>query len=368
MQLKRAPDEMSEKEYRNIRDRLSYSSIKLFDNDRKAFYNQLILGNVPREKETVSKTMGSLVHCFLAEQSFEDKFHLLSAVEPKGQMKLLVDNLYDRAMQSVIELEDGKMVIDAKFETLLEDAIQTTKYDYEGKEVNFKGKDFAKITSLFQDSDAEIYYREKLSAVGKLVVATTTITQAEKMVERLKSHSYTYEYANARNGGNLVVYNELAIMFEHGGVLYKSLLDKVIINKEDKTIQPLDWKTSWDNEEPKYAYLKFGYYLQAAMYNMALNKWAVEQGYRDFKILPMKFIFCDTAGFADPVVLDLSMDDIGAGWTGFVDERGYYYKGLRDLMTEIEWHSSSGNWATSKTIYDNKGHMDLVGIYNQILA
>lgn len=347
---------ISEGMYRGLRDRLSYSSIKKFDNDRKAFYREMILGEKPREKTTISKTMGSLVHMYLAEQKFEDKFHLMSAIEPKGQMLLLTNNLYDRAMKSVIINEEGQHVINEKFEVLFIDAVNETKYDTDMKEVNFKGKDMEKIIGLFSDSDAEIYYKEMLENIGKEVVSVAMDKKAEDISNKLRGHSYTYEIANARTGGDIEVFNELAILFEHEGVPYKSLVDKLIVDHVLKTIQPIDWKTSWDNEEPKYAYLKFGYYLQGTMYDMAINAWRKEHNLEGYTVLPMKFVFCDTGGWADPVVLTLSMADILAGWNGFT-LRGYKYRGLKELMDDIAWHVETQNWATGKAIYEKKGEL-----------
>ena len=78
----------------------------------------------------------------------------------------------------------------------------------------------------------------------------------------------------------------------------------------------------------------------------------------------MKFIFCDTSGFADPVVLALSQDDLIAGWNGF-KLRGYEYRGLKELMSDIAWHVDTGNWATSKAIYDAKGYIQLALNYEE---
>lgn len=348
---------LSEGQYRGIRDRLSYSSIKQFDNDRKAFYREHVLGEKKREKETISLQMGSLVHMYLAEQNFDDKFHLMNANEPKGQMKLLVDNLFNRAMKSVIVNEQGQHVIDEKFEVLFLDAVTETKYDGDMKEIAFKGKDVEKILGMFIDSDAEMYYKEMLDNIGKSTVSVASVTKAEDIANKLRGHSFTYEYANARTGGDLEVFNELAILFEHEGVFYKSMVDKLIINHALKTIQPIDWKTSWDNEEPKYAYLKFGYYLQGTMYDLAITTWMKEHPELDgYTLMPMKFIFCDTGGWADPVVLSLTKEDIVSGWHGF-KIRGYVYRGLKDLMSDIAWHVETQNWATSKAIFDKKGDL-----------
>lgn len=344
---------ITEQQYRKLKDRLSYSALKTFDNDRKKFYQEFILGEARKESESASTLMGSLVHHLLSGLPFEDKFHLLSAVQPSGQMKDLVDALFRRTVKSMV---DG--VITEKFEVLFNDAVQEVKYDGAGNEIAFKKKDLDKIVTMFEGTDAEIYYKELLLTIGKSVVTTNLITKAEQLVEKLKGHSYTYEYANACTKKGIDVFNELPILFEVDNVPYKSMLDKVIVNHETKTIQPLDWKTSWDSENPQGAYLKFGYYLQAALYDYALEQWTKEHSITDYEIKPMIYIFCDTSGFADPVVLKLSDDDISAGWDGF-KIRGYEYRGLRDIMNDIEWHVDTGNWATSKAIFDAKGHIQL---------
>ncbi len=133
--------------------------MKQFDNDRKAFYREMILGESRAEKDTVSKVMGSLVHLYLSDGDFSERFHLLNANEPKGQMKELVDNLYDRTMRSLEVDEQGNYRSTEKFEVLFMDAVQATKYDQDMKEVAFKGKDMQKIIGMFAESDAEIYYK-----------------------------------------------------------------------------------------------------------------------------------------------------------------------------------------------------------------
>jgi len=350
--------QLSEKQYRGLKDRLSYSSIKLFDNDRKRFFHEAILGEPRKETESASTLMGSLVHCLLAGQPFDEKFHMISVVEPKGQLKELVDALFRRTLKSMV---DG--VVTEKFEILFTDAVQEVKYDVTGKEVAFKGKDLDKIVGMFE-GDAEIYYKELLQTIGKSVVTVNLVTKAEQIVQKLQGHSYTYQYANARSAQGIDVFNELTILFEIDSVPYKSMLDKVIVNHDAKTIEPLDFKTSWNSEEPQGSYLKFGYYLQAALYDYALSQWVKEHNLENYTIVPMKFIFCDTSGFADPVVLGLSQDDLIAGWNGF-KLRGYEYRGLKELMSDIAWHVDTGNWATSKTIYDAKGYIQLALNYEE---
>jgi len=346
-------NQLSEKDYRGLKDILSYSALKSFDTDREKFYKEFVLGNPKKETESTATLLGSLVHCFLAEQKFEDKFHMLSAVEPSGQMKELADALFKRTL---IGLNDG--VQTESFMTLFSDAVQNVKYDESGKEVKFKGKDVEKILVMFEGSDAEIYYKELLLTIGKSAVSVSLITKAEQIVSKLRGHSYTHVYANARSEKGIDVFNELTVQFKIGLIPYKSMIDKTIVDHEQKTIQPIDWKTSWDSEEPQRAYLKFGYYIQAGLYAYALKEWAYSHGLESYTILPMIYIFCDTTGFADPTVLKLKVEDIVAAWKGFY-LRGYYYRGISELIDDIAWHVETGIWSSSYQMHKSKGIVNL---------
>ena len=73
---------------------------------------------------------------------------------------------------------------------------------------------------------------------------------------------------------------------------------------------------------------------------------------------PMKFIFVDTAGFADPVVLELKQNDLDKAVSGFT-LRGFKYKGLSDLHHEIAWHVETGIWSSAMDISKNNGRVIL---------
>jgi hypothetical protein len=345
--------QMSESEYRGLKDRLSYSSIKDFDTDREKFFREFVMGEARKESSSNALILGSLVHCLLANQHIEDKFYELKPIKAKGQMKDLAEALFK---QSFRKLEDGART--EPFLTLFTDAVNSVKLDSAGNEIAFKNKNIETILGMFEKSVAEEYYNDLMSSKGKMPVTETQVKKAEVLVGRLREHSFTYMYANAMTDKTTTVYNELPILFEVKGVAYKSMVDRIIVDHEQKLISPIDWKTSWDNEEPQRAYLKFGYYLQAGLYHFAIKKWAEENNMGDYTVEPMKYIFCDTSGFSDPVVLVLSKDDISKAWTGFTI-RGYRYRGLAELMEDIAWHNDNAIWTTSKEIHDKKGHIKL---------
>lgn len=349
---------ISEKEYRSIKERLSYSSIKLFDSDRKKFYKECVLSERRTEKQSISLILGNLVHLLLSDpNTFDEKFVIAQVNKPSGQMGDLVDNLFDRTMKSA-QVENGKLIQQDSFPVIFADAFHRTKYDFDGvTEIAFKKKEQEKVLAMFE-ADGQLYYDELLRVVGKTVVSIATIDNAERLVNKLKSHEYTRELANVTTEGDIEVFNELPILFEVGDVPFKSMIDKIIIRHSEKTIEPIDWKCSWDAEDPERAYTKYGYYIQAAMYNKALNVWKKEHNLDDYKVLPLKFVFIDTQGWCDPVILELTADDIDRGTRGFT-LRGYRYAGLEPLIEEIQWCLSEGTFTTTRELKKKNGRFRL---------
>lgn len=350
---------ITEKEYRNIKSAINYSAIKLFDKSREQFYNEIILGNPRRDKPSVAKTMGSMIHSLLAgeEGMFDHKFQLLQGRElsPTTHMYTLVENLYERSLQS---MDENGMQKD-KFEVIFEDAVQRTKYDYNGNEVMFKKKSTEQILTLFQEQGEDVY-QQKLAATGKTVVSAQQIEQAEKLVEKLKAHPYTREYANAETTDETTVFNELPILCTIHGIEYKGMPDRMIIDHSKKIVKTIDWKSAHSVDEAAYnggvvgQYLSYGYYIQAALYKLLIEYWCKEHGMEDYTIEPMTFIYVDTRGFMDPVVLPLSQDDIDRAWRGF-SVAGRIYNGLSNILAEIAWASETGIWTTTKEHHENNG-------------
>ncbi len=268
---------ISEKEYRNLRDRLSYSYLKLFDQDRESFFKQLILGEKKIEKQTPSIVMGQLVHTLLSQEDFDVKFHISQTSKPVGQMGELCDALYTRSMQSLNEFNEQQ----DNFKMIFSDAVRRVKYDFNGEEIAFKKKDEAKILEMFEGTNAELYYKEQtIDAFGKIIVSIPQIEQAERLVQKIKENSVTERYVNqqtewldeVRDIKAIEIYNELPILFNYMEIPCKILPDKLKIDHVNKTIEPIDWKcSSWDNESPEGSYLKYAYYIQAALYDTGIE-------------------------------------------------------------------------------------------------
>ncbi len=345
---------IEEKVYRSLKERISYSDLKTYDTNRSKFFKTRILGEEVRETESTSLVMGSLVHCLLADMGdFDTKFHITSAKKPGGQIGELCDALFLRTLKSISTNEVGDKIQQDKFETLFSDAFNSVKYNFSGEEVAFKKKDLEWALEKFQ-VEGQMYYNDCMECIGKSIVSIPQIEQAEKLVQKLKSHPYTADIVNVQSTEEIEVFNELPILFKIGNVDYKSMPDKMHIDHVKKEVRSYDYKTSWMAGTPEYAYLLNKYYLQLGLYNYAITQWLQEHKLEGYTVLPMMFIFIDTTGFHDPLILQPSKDDVERAWRGFT-VTGRIYHGIQYLIDEIQHCLSEGVWTTTSELSKNGG-------------
>lgn len=361
---------MTESEYRSLNERLSYSLLKLYAQNRPKFYKQVICQEITPKESSNATIVGDIAHVLLADHQgeFDTKFHITSVDPPKGQLGELCEILYRRAIKSVrYNEQEGTYTQTERFETLFQEAVQQVKYDYNSmKEVKFVGKNLEKILELFTTPDkdgnvAEMWYKEALDTIGKQIVTADQCEKAEKVVEVLRTHSYTADIVNQVTEGDVEIFNELIILYSIDGILYRSMVDKLKVSHEKKEIQPYDYKATYDVENGwEYSYLKFFYHLQVGLYDIAIKEWAIEHKLQDYTVKPMVYIAADTTGQDAPVVYTMTDQDVLMAKRGF-SVRGKTYPGVESIHRNIQWNLESGLWNTSKEIHENNGKM-LMGL------
>jgi hypothetical protein len=352
---------ITEKEYRGLKDRLSYSALKTFDDNRIKFYKKFILGEQV-EEDPLSNDMlnGSLVDCMLfTPQDFDKKFVIATVDKPVGQMGELCDVLiyittkYSEKVNFEDEFSD--IVVYAEFSKIFEEALD--KMWAQGK---FKGKDLSKVLDLFNaDATAEQFYEEGRSAIGKVLASINQVNYAQKLADDALNCQYEAgEILRARSHGNIEVINQLPILCDFGilslehphSVPFKALLDKIIIDHENRLIKKYDLKVTWEAEGFDYNFLKMKYYLQLGSYDVAFRHWVVNErpdlvGYH---VEPLAFIALDSKGVSIPLVYETNEDWSFKAISGFKTTTGRRYKGVMELITEIQHHLETGNWLISK--------------------
>lgn len=329
----------------------SSSSLKEFCVDRRKYYKKYVLGEVVEEKDTQATVMGRVVETLLMEpEEFENRFCMsVCASAPTGLMLAFVEALY----KHTIEATDESGKVTRSFEDISKDA-----YVDSGFKIKFDA-----VINKFVGSDAEVFYNEMrtVRAKGLTVVTTEDIANAEKIVENLKSNSVTCGVVNLVNSSNYTVYNQLQVEnYTVDGMQFKSMMDKVVIDHNNKTVQVYDLKCVWAVEnfyEEYYLYRRA--YIQAYLYFHAAKHMVMENAdIVDYKVLPPRFIVCDSTNYYNPLIYALSHDDLDDAYLGFTHKHRQY-TGVKELIKDLQWALDNNVWNISRENSETNGVVSL---------
>lgn len=338
----------TEKEYRAV-NMDSSSSLKEFSLDRRKYYKKYVLGEKVEEKDTQASVMGKLVETLLMEpDEFDNRFHMSSiASAPTGLMLEFVEALYKFTTEATDE--DGNVT--RSFEDISKDA-----YVASGFKIKYDA-----VINKFVGSDAEIYYDEirKVRSKGLSVVTTNDASMAEKIVEELKTNEFTSHIVNLVNSSRYTIHNQMQVEgYDVDGLKLKSMLDKVVIDHKEKTIQIYDLKCVWTVEnfyEEYYLYRRA--YIQAFLYHRAVLQ---TTEYQDYEVLYPKFIVCDSGNYNSPLIYTLDTDDIEDAYNGF-EHKGRKYPGVKKIISDLKWAIANDKWNISRDNYMRGGVVNIKG-------
>lgn len=350
-------NETKPKEYFEMKNILSNSAIKVFFENRVKFYKKYVLNEIVEDEEdvkSVAMMLGTIVDfkLFNPEEDWDKHFHINSVQKPTGQMGVFVDVLYSKTLKYL----DEENNITTDFLTIFQEA-----YDFVQKEGKFKGKSLEKVLEMFT-SDGEGYYSECRNSFGKTVVDISLLTGAEKIIEDLKSSEFVGDIINNNFTGNTQVFDQLAVFYEVNGLKFKSLLDKVVVDHDNKMIIPYDLKVTYSSEGFPYTYNNMKYWIQAGVYQLALLNWAIQNEIDHYEIIPLSFIVADSSLKNKPVIYQTSKDSLKQALEGV--SKPVFRKGVLQLINEIKWHLETGIWNYSKEAFENKGKLLILPYYN----
>lgn len=339
----------SEKSYREIfLD--SSSSLKEFATNRRRYYKRYILSEtVEEEEDTKASVTGKLVETILLEANLFDKKFYMSACAstPSGLMLSFVEALYKHTKNSMNE--EG--VVMREFSDISQDA-----YADSGFKIKYKA-----VIQKFVGSDAEIYYNEilKVRTNNLIVVTTQDVTNAEKIVEELKTNFVTADVVNMVNSDRWEVHNQLQIEgYEINELKMKSMIDKCIIDHEKKIIYIYDLKCTWSVEgfyKEYFLYRKS--YIQAYAYHKAIQHYRNEN-LPGYSIQPIAFIVCDSTNYYNPLIYQLTFEDLKEAQDGF-EYKGTQYQGTLSIIEDLKWAQENNQWGISRENYLSNGIVNL---------
>lgn len=330
----------------------SSSSLKEFSMDRKKYYNKYYLGKNVEDKDSQAAIMGRLVETLLMEpDEFDKRFYMSACVSSPTELMLsFVEELYKYTIDATDEFGN----VTRTFEEISRDAYSSSR---------FKIK-YEAVIQKFIGSDAEIYYNEirKVRANNLTVVTSQDVTHAENIVSELRNNFATKDIVNLVNSSRYSIYDQLQVEgYEVDGHLFKSMMDKVIVDHQEKTIQPYDLKCTWSVEnfyEEYYLYRRA--YIQAYLYYYATKHLTLDENNElyGYTVRPLQFIVCDSTNYYNPLVYTLSDEDMKDAYEGFV-HKGKYYPGVKYLIDELKWAMDINIWNISKNNYLKKGVVNI---------
>jgi len=266
----------------------SYSLISRFQQEG---YKDIAALFEPRPK-TEALTFGSLVDCMLTdEENLESRFAVvadLNKVDPKidGIVKTMIERDVDYSVDKEKELL-----------AILDDYSYWARYKPE-----------TRIKHIYDDSFN--YYNVVKQSKGKTVVTQEQYDKAAELVKAAREHAYVGDIIGATTpfvDEEKLWQPKFKVKLLQGDpemhpLVFKAMMDLVVVNNEQRTIQIYDIKTSacesWNFPD---SYWKWNYHYQATLYEKVMKRVIAGTEYEDYDVLPLKFIVLSkTAG--EPLV------------------------------------------------------------------
>jgi len=275
-----------------------------------------------KTEPTPSMEFGSLFDSFITKgKSTLDEYVVIDDEVPASEKKALL---------AIAKRTDIPNLMEVPKEIIL-DACDETGYQPKwGFDTKFKHL-----------NEYESYYRAVI--LGKKVVSKKDWDDAVEMYKIFRSDPYLKELFGTKNTDDVeYIYQSqfLVDWMTNSGekVKIKIMPDLIVVNHKNKTIQPVDLKTSsvpgWDFKEN---FIKFYYHIQAHLYSDVLSMIINDDAdYAEYEILP--YLFTDISR-SDKVpvtyIYNQFAEDQQDGFCYHIGDKTYKYKHWKALLEEI---------------------------------
>lgn len=287
-----------------------------------------------------SLLIGNAVDCLLTEpEIFEEKFLI---VEDKfsisnGMYKTFIENLFLTRLR--LDAETDAISEDDWYRMSFEKSTtENTKFKLEVFTEDFKngkGKDF--YDYLLKTSDMEVL----------------TVEQKERstmIANSLKNSVFTGKYFKFPD-----IRYQVEVFWNYGGFDIKSKLDMVVVNHENKSIIPIDIKTTEKVSSFKAVVKLRRYDFQAACYTKAIEVWR-DINYPGYSIDSFLFLVESSKYPGTPLVFKISDKTLDRGLNGGIWDNEHY-DGFTQAIERYKFHSEYDLWEYRMEEYQNNGIM-----------
>lgn len=322
---------------------ISFSRLALFDRSPYLYYKKYILGEVI-EDDTTTLDIGSAVDCLITEpDEFHNRFAVATVPVPTAMMGDYVKSLY-KNYKSL--LESTPLSEEACY-----NSAEVTAYTEAGFKISLD-----KVKERFL-AEGLAYFNFLKQSEGKMTISFENFTIAQTAANILKSNRFTAKYLSETLSGNKQRFYQVDSTFTYDNINYKVKLDAIVVDHDNKTIQPLDIKTTSDSP---YGFTKsmwkYRYDLQAVIYSHYISTEFVKaNNLESYTILPFKFIVINVKFPNNPLIWSFSESDYMAAKLG--KAAGYSVKSMWEIMDDLDWHISNDLWDYTREVYENEGEL-----------
>ena len=293
-------------------------------------------------------------------EEFNQKFHISNLQnKPSDTIKSIVNQVYDHVKEIYPNIETIQ-----NYNNAILDSCNDHNYQPNWKD----STRVAKVVEAWE------YWEDLKAAEGKVVLSQEENDLISQIVMSIRTNPTTSKYFETSK--DVEILDQYSIYFNYEGIECKALLDRIIVNHKNKTIQPIDFKTMGDQTIyfPK-SLRQRRYDIQAAFYTEALKSKKV---YDTYEILPFKFIVESTVNPGNPLVFTCSQEllrigQFGAPKTylyGKIVSEGYDHmseyksmvtleiKGFHQLIEDYKWYMEK-DFETKREIVEAQGEFQL---------
>lgn len=193
------------------------------------------------------------------------------------------------------------------------------------------------------------YHEALILSNDKITVSREEFELSQIIAENIKGGEYTKKYFIINEEENKDIEYQKIVQFTWKETLIKGLLDMVIFDHDNMTIQPIDIKTIGAAVLEFRNRVNRRYDIQAATYSQGLK-----ENYPKYEILPFKFIVESTKRPGIPLVFTMTPEATHIALHG---DKKRDIKGLFQLISDYKYHSKLGMWDRTREVIENNGEL-----------
>lgn len=361
---------------------ISQSAIKDFRFKSPKKWKQIWIDRqLDLDKDEDSFVFGSLVDTLLFTPSLlKERFYIADVNKiPKGGIEKVIHSVFNKVKENIT---DGVKVLHVVDDEMLPEPYEVFKYDIsslkkeileacEEEQWNAHWRAETRVNKIIEKGSE--YFGLLDQSQGKKIVTMDMNLEAIDLVVKLKESKDVGKYFQKSKDIENLYQVELMYIYANSGLYetpIKGAIDIVHINHKDKTIQLVDFKTSYSAFDFLKSIKQYNYCDQLSFYNFLLSIAMLDKEFieannlpdlKSYKLLEPINIVIDKEEKL-PYVYEYNWTDIIISKEGnkkflndlynTTDHNAKIKKGWLEILEEISWHLENSLWEYPKEYYE----------------